>query len=147
MREKHRGNTAALLLGLLLLCGCGAAVETPVSAPVPEAAPPALAAEEPEDSYLLWPCFFSQTVDSGHHTLTLENPAENAVSIRVMVQDLDTGATLYQSGAIAPGAQEVWDIYTAYSSGVHTVEIRCTAPEADGMDNTLRQTIQLTLSQ
>lgn len=140
----NQSGKAALLVGLLiLLSGCG---ETGMisSTPLPEVS---RAAPVEEEIYLLWPCFFSQTVDSEHHTLTLENPAENAVSIRIMVQDLDNGATLYQSGILAPGEQELWDIFAAYQSGVHTVEIRCTAPEADGVNNTVRQTITLTLSE
>lgn len=101
----------------------------------------------PEETvYLFWPYFSSQTVDSENHTLTLENPAENTVSLRILIQDLDTGATVYQSGLLAPGAQEEWDIYTSYQSGSHTVEIRCSAPEDETIDNTFRQTITLTLS-
>lgn len=103
-------------------------------------------AEDTEEVYLVWPHFLSQTMDSTHHTLTLDNPAENPASIQVVVQDLDTGATLYQSGVLAPGAQEVWDVYTAYQSGTHSVELRCTALGVEERWNTLRQTIQLTLS-
>lgn len=152
MGMKRRRKAAALLVLLACIAGCAPAQEPALVSKAESSRSTALEPEpqpEPEPVepvYLLWPCFGSRTVSGESHTLLLENPEENTVPMRIMIQDLDTGATLYQSESIAPGEREVWDIYDAYQSGSHTVEVRCTALGEDGVTNTARQTIILTLS-
>ncbi len=140
------------LLWVLCFTGCGeaasvsqsgseslaaAASVSESSADSEEAAAPEL--REPE--YCAWPGFLDKSVTEDDHTLPLPNDAGNTVTLSFVITETESGAVLYESGAVAPGETALWDIYESYTTGSHTVTITTTADTG----NRLEQQIVLTL--
>ncbi|MCD8367148.1 MAG: hypothetical protein LUC48_03885 [Clostridiales bacterium] len=143
----------AALMCALCLTGCGgedaasqSGSEAPAAEPASVSADASSGGEaaEPEireAEYCSWPGFMDLTVTEEHHVLTLANDADNTVTFSFLITEEESGAVLYESGAVAPGEADLWDIYEAYTTGSHTVTITTTADTG----NRLAQQIVLTL--
>lgn len=139
---------ALLLAGMLCACGGGQqAKETmPEESAVTSAAASVEEAPEDETQYIAYPCFVNQAFTSEHHTLTMENPAENPVSFTFTVSY--KGETLYASDPVAPGESTEWDIMEQWSEkGHHTITVTSVPVLADGSaGNPSAQVIRVTLN-
>ncbi|MCD7919002.1 MAG: hypothetical protein LUG45_02815 [Clostridiales bacterium] len=143
----------AVLMCILCLTGCGgedAASQSGSEGPAAESVGASASvssggeAAEPEireAEYCTWPGFMDLTVTAEHHVLTLANDADNTVIFTFVITEEESGAVLYESGTVAPGEEDLWDVYEAYTTGSHTIIITTTAETG----NRLEQQIVLTL--
>lgn len=127
-----------LLLGTMLLTGCGVGVGGGTSTSAPQAA-----TEAPE-AYAAYPHFPDQKVTKANHTLLLSNAKKNQFDF---VYTLSMGGkTLYKSQKIRPGAEEKWDILAnCPQSGSLEITITAWSQGNGKQQNSVTQTIQVTL--
>lgn len=139
MRIRTGMAALLLLLGTMLLTGCGVGVGGGTSTSASQAT-----TEEAQEAYAVYPHFSDQKVTKADHTLLLSNAKKNQFDF---VYTLSTGGkTLYESKKIQPGAEEKWDI-SANCTKSCSLDITITAwSHADGTkQNSVTQTIQVTL--